>query len=101
MTLIILGKILETLGAALLAYVGGRAALIDLFIVRPIIHESIGGDQQDTASATDRLVERLSGVANARRRQFGTTEVSIVALGSLLVAAGCAVYLIGLLIEDH
>lgn len=94
MNQLIFGKALETAGALFLAYVGVRAAAIELFIVGPIRSGKAGhgGVFHDVA-------KRLEAVAEARRREFGPYEACIVALGTLCVALGCLWYLGALMVE--
>lgn len=84
------GKLLETIGAFLIAYVGLRAAYIELFIVAPIRRGTGLGNVAGLAGRLDELTE-------ARRREFGPYEAMMVAFGTVCVAVGCAWYVVALL----
>ena len=89
-----IGKALETLGAFLLAYVGIRAAIIEIFIVHRLRNKN-----HNIKSQTDIIARNLEEIDVARRKEFGPYEAGIVAVGSVLVAVGCAIYLVAIASE--
>src|SRR3982074_79112 len=100
MTYLVWGKILETIGALFVAYVGIRACVIEVSIGRHLhrhvpVHRNVPADITDL----ERLRTVLSAVLERRERQFGLVEAILVGAGTLLIASGCVLYLIGLLRE--
>lgn len=101
------GKILETIGAILVAYVAVRAGLYEIRIGRHFISRKRPGRPAQPAGTAqtagtddlDVLVERLRQAYEHRRRQFGLIEAIAIGLGTLLIAVGCGLYLYGLLSE--
>ena len=82
-----IGKALETLGAFLLAYVGIRAAIIEIFIVHRLRNKN-----HNINSQTDIIARNLEEIDVARRKDFGPYEAGIVAVG-------CAIYLVAIASE--
>ena len=93
MTYLLWGKILETIGAALLAWVAIRAWVIEISIGRHLNQDASGGTDLES------LRKGLKTVLERRKQQFGICEASLVALGTVSIAFGCGLYLVGLLIE--
>jgi hypothetical protein len=50
---------------------------------------------------TETLRKGLRQVLERRHRQFGFYEALLVGSGTMLVALGCVLYLVGVLIESH
>ena len=100
--MLVLGKILETVGSILVALVGLQALILEIFVGRRLMPRRIefqrGAGMQHTDDV-DRVGERLEQIYNFRRRQFGLREALAVGIGTLLIALGCALYLAGLLNE--
>lgn len=94
MSSLVWGKILETVGAGLLAWVAIRACYIEISITRHLHREPA-----NLNPGLDRLRAGLDAVLERRRRQFGVTEAILVSLGASLIAIGCALYLVGLTTE--
>jgi hypothetical protein len=90
MNLLAIGKLLETIGAVGLAYVGVRAAYLEISVGRHL-HLGTG------AEALDELRDGLEKARQFRQHQFGPKEVAIVGAGTALVALGCGLYLYGML----
>jgi hypothetical protein len=91
----VLGKILETVGAIFLAYVALRAARLEILIAHPL-------DQKGAANPDlDKLKEGLKTVLELRKKQFGFYEAILVGTGASLIALGCGLYLLGLLMGGH
>jgi hypothetical protein len=95
MNYLVYGKILETVGAVLLAYVGIRAGVLEVLIGQHL-HPRKGAGGADL----EKLRAGLEDVLDRRRRQFGLYEAIAVGAGTLLIAVGCGVYLAGLLMEQ-
>lgn len=91
--MLIWGKVLETIGSILVAYVGVRAFIYEIMIGRHYTIEPTGTDD------LEKVGTRLSHLYDIRRRQFGSIEATAVFFGTLLIAAGCGLYLAGLLSE--
>lgn len=91
---LLIGKILEALGAALVAWVAVQACYIEVRISEPVHIDDINKDDDlDVARGKiDKINER-------RRRQFGYWESISVAVGTALIFGGCVFYLIGLFLE--
>ena len=86
------GKLLETIGALFIAYVAVRACALEMK----------SGYQDDGAvDETENLRKGLRQVLDQRHRQFGFYEALLVGSGTMLVALGCVLYLVGVLIELH
>ena len=91
----VVGKILETVGAIFLAYVALRAAWIELLIAHPL-------DQKGTNNPDlTKLNKGLNTVLELRKKQFGFYEAIWVGTGASLIAIGCGLYLLGLLVAEH
>jgi hypothetical protein len=103
--LLVSGKILETVGASFIAYVGARACALEVRIWRRIRQHSIDPEafRHEAQDAVDRDLERLrkglETIWEHRQRQFGFYESILVASGTVAIALGCALYLAGLLQE--
>jgi hypothetical protein len=95
LTYLVSGKILETIGACLVAYVGFRAAVLEVMIGRHFRGQSLD------AGDVDKLKKGLEAILEKRNRQFGLYEAMLVGSGTALVAIGCALYLAGVLTETH
>jgi hypothetical protein len=96
MTYLFWGKVLETLGAFFLAYVGAWIA----------VHQILTGHELEAyRDIRDGDLKKLGTALNAifkfRRRQFGFFEAICVGIGTALVFLGCLVYLIGLWMEQR
>jgi hypothetical protein len=95
------GKVLELGGALLVAYVGFHAARIEILITRHLYRDFVVGEKPEAGISTD--LEQVKGdvrkLMELRKEQFGYYEALAVAAGTTLIAIGCFVYLIGLLIE--
>jgi hypothetical protein len=50
---------------------------------------------------TEKLRKGVRQVLERRHRQFGFYEALLVGSGTMLVALGCVLYLVGVLIESH
>jgi len=87
----LLGKILETIGATLLAYVAVKAACVEWTVGRHLRSDGMSKNED-----LESIRIALSEIAERRRRQFGPTEALLVGIGTTLVAIGCLVYLLGL-----
>jgi hypothetical protein len=83
------GKLLETIGAVLLAYVAYRVARYQMFVLGPVQQDEGGG------SDLNRVGTGLSRIFGKQREKFGTKEALAVLLGTSLVALGCLIYLVG------
>ena len=60
------------------------------------------GEEEDGAvDETEKLRKGLRQVLERRHRQFGFYEALLVGSGTMLVALGCVLYLVGVLIESH
>lgn len=97
MTYLVYGKVLETFGAILVAYVVVRAAKIELSIGQLIKPH----DGTIESNDLERLRKDLKTVLDRRNEQFGFYEAILSGIGTLLIAIGCALYLIGILREAH
>ena len=93
MSYLVWGKLLETIGAFLLAYVGVRAGVIEVLIGRHLRRS------EARSADLEALRADLEDVLDRRQSQFGFYEALAVAAGTLLIALGCVLYLVGLLIE--
>jgi hypothetical protein len=98
---LILGKLLETIGSGLIALVAVQAFILEAFVGRHLVPKQI--DRQEEAGTDDvqrmgikTVGEHLEAVYSLRRRQFGFREALAVAIGTLLIAVGCGLYLAGL-----
>jgi len=89
---IIIGKLLETIGAISLAYVGVKVACVEWFIDR-----HIHSKEPTTNPDMEGIRTMLEEISERRRKQFGTTEALLVGVGTTLAAIGCAVYLYGIM----
>lgn len=87
----LIGKLVETIGAGTLAYVGVKIALFQCFIGRHF-HRKAPSECPDLETVRVMLAE----LTEFRRKQFGTQEALLVAIGTIFVTIGCLVYLIGL-----
>jgi hypothetical protein len=96
MTYLVSGKILETIGAVFVAYVAIRAA--DNWTPSAAARWKAEG-------IIDRDVERLRDglerILEQRHRQFGFYQALLVGSGTMFVAIGCALYLVGVVVESH
>jgi hypothetical protein len=94
--LLLSGKILETIGAFFIAYVGVRAAVLEVLVGRHLraADEVSDGDVK-------KLGDSLKEILEHRRRQFGFYEAILVGAGTLFVFFGCGLYLVGLLMEPR
>jgi hypothetical protein len=90
------GKILETVGALLLAYVGVWIAVHEVLVGR-FLRDGLDAPSGDT----EKFRERLREIFEFRRRQFGFREALCVAFGTVLIFVGCALYLYGLWTNPH
>jgi hypothetical protein len=94
MNYLVYGKILETAGAFLLAYVGIRAGVLEVLIGQHLHH------RKETGSVDlEELRAGLEDVLDRRKKQFGFYEAIAVSTGTLLIAIGCGLYLAGLVME--
>lgn len=93
MSYLIVGKFIETLGALLVGWVGMRACYIAVFIEGPVRLHTQAKDQLDVT------IKELEEINELRHRLFGYWEAIFVGAGTLLIFAGCVVYLIGLISE--
>lgn len=91
------GKLLETVGAVGLAYVGIRAAIMEIFVGR---HAYPDSPNDGSPPLTD-LQARLAIAHEFRRRQFGFWETIIVGAGTAMIAIGCAIYLCAVLVGEN
>jgi hypothetical protein len=96
MNYVVYGKMLETAGAFLLAYVGVRAGVLEILIGQHLQRRKETGSPDLEA-----LRAGLEDVLDRRKRQFGFYEAIAVGAGTLLIAIGCALYLVGLLTQGH
>jgi hypothetical protein len=102
--LILIGKFLETLGTLLLAWVGVRAMYIAVWIEGPVRsdppdEELIDIESQDV-SDVQKLLKEIQRRNEIRHKLFGYYEAIYVGIGTILVAIGCVIYLIGILIAE-
>jgi hypothetical protein len=95
MTYLVWGKTLETVGAIFLAYVGIRACVIEILVGQHLHGEVPPGTD------LEKLRVGLRTVLERRKAQFGFYEAIAVAVGTLMIAIGCGLYLAGLLMEPH
>jgi hypothetical protein len=91
------GKILETIGAILLAYVAVRAGVLEVLVGRHLRRTA----EEEGGTDLERLRAGLKALLERRKAQFGLYEAIAVSAGTLLIAVGCALYLVGLLKEQH
>jgi hypothetical protein len=101
MLFILIGKILETIGALLIAWVGARAMYIEVRIAAPVRREPKGDSALDVPPKSDLEIveERLDKINDIRNRLFGYWEAIYAGIGTVLIFFGCAFYLFGLLSE--
>jgi hypothetical protein len=97
MAFIVYGKLLETVGAILLAYVGVRAAVLEVLIGRHL-HQPT---EQESGTDLENLRAGLRTLIGRRKAQFGFYEAIAVAVGTVLIAIGCGLYLYGLIADQH
>jgi hypothetical protein len=100
------GKLLETIGALFISYVAVRACALEMKSGYHLKRQSADLEtrrrQGDGAvDETEKLREGLRHVLEQRHRQFGFYEALMVGSGTMLVALGCVLYLVGVLIESH
>jgi hypothetical protein len=100
---LIWGKVLEIGGALLLAYVGLNAARVEISIGRHLHRDRNSSERPGPASGTDleHVKAGMRELMELRKEQFGFYEAIAVATGTTLIAVGCLIYLVGLLIEDY
>jgi hypothetical protein len=101
---LIIGKSVETFGAAFLCYVGGRVAYLEWFVGSRLqdadefsAFESEGAEGQDAGLKI--IKADLRKMVEHRRKQFGPKEAFCVGLGGVLIFLGCLIYLLGLILE--
>jgi hypothetical protein len=97
MNALILGKILETIGAICLAWVGFRVGILEFWIGRHLLPSR----SVNVADSLEELRLRLKEEQEFRRRQFGQSEAVMIAAGTGLIALGSLIYLYGLLSSSH
>jgi hypothetical protein len=98
------GKLLETIGALFIAYVAVRACALEMKSGYHSKRQSAETHRRQDDSAvdeTENLRKGLRQVLDQRHRQFGFYEALLVGSGTMLVALGCVLYLVGVLIESH
>lgn len=95
---LLIGKIIETIGALFLAYVGIWIATHEILVGRHV-HER--ASQIGHEGDVERFGTALGEIIEFRRRQFGLVEAICVGIGTILVAIGCIIYVIGLIVEGH
>jgi hypothetical protein len=100
------GKLLETIGAMFIAYVAVRACALEMksgyLPKRPSADLETQRRKEDGAvNETEKLQKDLRQVLERWHRQFGFYEALLVGSGTMLVALGCVLYLVGVLIESH
>jgi hypothetical protein len=107
MTYLVSGKILETIGAVFVAYVAIRACVLEMIIGRHLRRRSMDIEmlRRKAEGIIDRDVERLRDglerILEQRHRQFGFYQALLVGSGTMFVAIGCALYLVGVVVESH
>jgi hypothetical protein len=100
------GKVLETIGALFIAYVAVRACALEMKSGYHLKRQSADLEMQRRqddggVDETEKLRKGLRQVLEQRHRQFGFYEALLVGSGTMLVALGCVLYLVGVLIESH
>jgi hypothetical protein len=106
---LLIGKLLETLGAGLIAWVGMRAMYIAVWIEGPVrsISPEEGSVDIEPPSISDaqklsdvqKLLLEIQRINEKKNKLFGYYEAIYVGTGTLLIALGCLVYFIGLIME--
>jgi hypothetical protein len=101
MNYLICGKVVELIGTVLLAYVGLNVSVAEVRIMRHLHRnpnlDEIGGTRDN--SATGNVKEGMKKLMALRKARFGLTEAIAVGAGTVLIAFGCLIYLIGLMNE--
>ncbi len=99
MNCLLAGKILETIGSGLVAWVAAQACYLEVKVDAPLRMDEDHPENGDTDLA--RLRKSLERISERRRRQFGYWELISVCAGTIAIFAGCAFYLFGLVSEPR
>jgi hypothetical protein len=91
---LLVGKGLETIGAFALVYVGWKVARFEWRVNKPLQRRVPSGDSG--LESLESVREMLLKLAEDKRKEFGPTEALFILMGTLLVAGGCLLYLVGL-----
>src|SRR5208282_5492850 len=100
--LLLAGKLIEIIGAALIAWVAIQACVLEVIFIAPLetsgsneMEETCGSKEMENDNFLS-LQERLKKVNERKRQQFGYWESISVAIGSIFIFAGCIFYIVGL-----
>jgi|SRR5271165_2390197 len=95
--LLLAGKFVEIIGAALIAWVAIQACVLEVVFIAPL---EVSGSKEIENDNFSKLQERLKKVNERKRQQFGYWESISVAIGSILIVIGCVFYIFGLYFEN-
>lgn len=94
--IVLAGKIIETIGAAFLAWVGIKVAYLEWFIGRHLIK---GNEGKKSSSSVAAMRESLEKAKDSHRKNFGPTEALCVGCGAVFILLGCVIYIVGISLE--